>query len=346
MNVNSLVQKFKENASSFYYDLGLKDIDTKHTKILLDAYEQIENISLNDFRNWSKQNDLDCPKQLSLNRGFIRGVIRPIFYKLFKRRSESLLLQALLDDVDTIRYINGLSIMIDNPVHKTPGVSDFYSIASTTINFRWLRYVYLAKRIFDTQILKNGGVWVDIGSYYGGLQGLVKKYNPQVKIVMIDFHHQLCRSYIYLSKIYPDAKHILPNEAEKIKSFDSLPEGSITYLPATNFSQIASFRADLVTNFFSFGEMSHKAFDEYYQSELITKSKNLYIVNRFVSGPFFERTYETNMNILSYIKKDRNIDYFDVFPMHHYMLIERDLFMRRGFRNTSSSYFEYLSSLH
>jgi putative sugar O-methyltransferase len=235
--------------------------------------------------------------------------------------------------------------MQDNPVHKTLGVGDYYSIAGTTVNFRWLRYIYLAKRILDSQILNKDNVWVDIGSYYGGLQGLIKKYNPRLKIVMVDFHHQLCRSFIYLYNIYPNAIHIMPDEINKFESFDSLPEGSIAYVPAGKFSQISFNNADLVTNFFSFGEMTHKVFDSYYNSELFNKSKRLFLVNRFVSAPFFEGTYNTNLNILNYIKNERNIDYFDVFPMHHYMLHERNLFNRFGFRNASSSYFEYFSSL-
>ncbi len=345
MKISEYVEKFKENASNFYSDLDLKHVDTKHSKIITSAYDQIQNLSLNNFRNWAGQDDLDCPKQISLGRGIVRGFLRPIFYKSFKSRTESFLLQALNDDINIIRSVNGLSLMIDNPVHVTPGVKDFYSILGTTINFRWLRYIYLSKRILDTKILKNGGVWVDIGSYYGGLQGLVKKYNPKAKIVMVDFHHQLCRSYIYLSKMYPDATHILPNQAQEITSFDLLPEGSITYMPASNFHQISSFNADLVSNFFSFGEMTAKVFNDYFNSDLIAKSRHLFLVNRFVSGPFFERTYETDLNIFAYIKKERSTDYFDVFPMHHYMLIKRELYKALGFRNTSSSYFEYLSSI-
>jgi hypothetical protein len=137
----------------------------------------------------------------------------------------------------------------------------------------------------------------------------------------------------------------MPDQIDKFETFDSLPEGSITYVPARKFSQISNNEADLVTNFFSFGEMTHKVFESYFKSDLISKSKRLFLVNRFVSAPFFEGTYGTNLNILNYINNERNIDYFDVFPMHHYMLHERYLFNRFGFRNASSSYFEYFSSL-
>ena len=345
MHIYDYVQKFKANSSNFYDDLDLEDVDGKHAKIVASAYDQIKNLTLDNFRTWTGQDDLDCPKQFYFDRGFLRGILRPIFYKVFKSRQEELLLQSLRDDISMLDTINGFSLILDNPVHKTPGVKDFYSIFGTTVNFRWLRYIYLTKRILDTKILNSGGIWVDIGSYYGGLQGLVKKYNPEARIVMVDFQHQLCRSYIYLSNLYPNATHILPNQAVQLKSFDSLPKGSITYVPATKFSHFASFKAQLVSNFFSFGEMTHNAFDEYFSSDLVSKSESLFLVNRFVSAPFFESTYGTDLNILDYLKKERNIDYFDIFPMHHYMLHDRYLFNRSGFRNSSSSYFEYISSL-
>ncbi len=345
MNIQNLVRNFIENSVDFYKDSLLEGIDKKHTKIINDAYSQIETLTLNNFRNWAGQNDLDCPKQFSIDRGIYDGIVRPIIFKIIRKKSESLLLQALHDDVNIVKSIGGLSLMKDNPVDKTLGVREYYSLLDTTVNFRWLRYIYLTRRILDTQILDNGGVWVDIGSYYGGLQGLVKKYKPKSKIVMVDFNHQLCRSYIYLYNIYPDAIHLLPKESAELKSFDSLPEGSITYIPAAEFTRISSFKADLVSNFFSFGEMTRSIFKDYLNSDLLAKSKNLYLVNRFVSAPFFEPTYNTDLTILDYLNKGREIHYFDIFPMHHFMLIERDFMGRRGFRNTSSSYFESISSV-
>ena len=44
-------------------------------------------------------------------------------------------------------------------------------------------------------------IWIDVGSYYGGVAGLVKKYFPEIRIILVDFHHQLCRSYLYLSEL-------------------------------------------------------------------------------------------------------------------------------------------------
>jgi len=105
---------------------------------------------------------------------------------------------------------------------------------------------------------------------------------------------------------------------------------------------VCNSKANLTTNFFSFGEMRQETFKSYYSSKLISNSDNLYLVNRFVSSPFFEKTYDTNLNVLNYMTHEGRVDYFDVFPIHHYMAFERELFGVFGLRNTSSSYFEVL----
>ena len=58
------------------------------------------------------------------------------------------------------------------------------------------RYSYLASQIQKYQLLSNDS-WLDIGSYYGGLQSFVKKIYPNINIIMVDFQHQLCRSFIF-----------------------------------------------------------------------------------------------------------------------------------------------------
>ena len=76
---------------------------------------------------------------------------------------------------------------------------------------------------------------------------------------------------------------------------------------------------------------------------MFKKAQISYIVNRFVSSPFFEKTYDSDLNILDYKDEFRNIKYFDVFPIHHYNLIYRKLYGRKYFRNISSSYFEMVT---
>ena len=241
--------------------------------------------------------------------------------------------------------IGGENFLTDNPVHLTPGVKNSFSIDGITVNMRWLRYVYLLKRILDLKVLTDDAVWVDVGSFYGGLQGLVKKYNPKTRIVMVDFHHQLCRSNIYLSKMYPDAIHIFPSQVSEYLNFSAMPEGSFIYVPVSDYEKLPEQSVDLFSNFFSFGEMKRDFFNIYMHGRLFRDSKNTYLVNRFVSSPFFEKTYDSDLSILDYLKSGKSPDYFDIFPMHHYMLVKRDLFGRNAYRNISSSYFEMITSL-
>jgi len=253
-------------------------------------------------------------------------------------------MSSIQDDIDMIKLIDGYEYLIDNPVHETPGVGLYYKAEGTSYNLRWLRYVYATKRIIDNDLLTDGGIWLDVGSYYGGLQGLVKKYRPNSRIILVDFHHQLCRSFIYLSKLYPDVNHILPNQIRDNGDFSAIPPGSITYVPVSDYHLIKDNNVELASNFFSFGEMRRSFFTDYYDSKIFSEAKKLYIVNRFVSAPFFEPTYDSELNVNDYQSKNRTVDYFDVFPMHHYAIPFRELFGRKNYRNTSSSYFEMISS--
>ncbi len=351
MSTNEWVDYFIGHSPGFHGDLELENIDEKHTNILKESYQQIksgEAFNKTNFRNWKGQSDLAVPSQLSLrsmrSRGFVKYIIRYVFRKLFRRNEEKLLLSSLLDDIDVIKSLKGEELLIENPVHITPGVSDYYKVNQTSVNFRWLRYIYILKKILDQNLLSDDDVWVDVGSYYGGLQGLVRKYRPKSRIVMVDFHHQLCRSYIYLSSQYPDAIHIMPDQLLGYKDIQSMPEGSFMYVPVSEYKTISDQSVDLVTNFFSLGEMKRAIFSSYMNSRLFRESEKVFLVNRFVSAPFFEKTYDTDLIMPDYLSEKRGIGYYDVFPMHHYLLIKRELFGRESFRNFSSSYFEMITS--
>jgi len=176
------------------------------------------------------------------------------------------------------------------------------------------------------------------------LQSIAHKYFPKTTTVMVDFHHQLCRSYIFLSKIYPQAEHILPDQVSNYKSLKSMPKGSFVYLPVSDYYKIANQKVDLVTNLFSLGEMRREFYSVYMDSILFKESKNVYLINRVMSSPFFEKTYDSDISIIDYIPNKEKIDYFDIFPMAHYNLVKRELYGRIGMRNTSSSYFEMIVS--
>jgi len=349
--IDVLTSEFIAGADEFYGDTELDDIDKKHVGIVRKAYEQFsQNINNNNYRNWDGQSDQSAPKQLSLDMmryfGVFHTFVHYVHKKIFRRSRENNMLSSMLDDINIIEEVGGLNYLYENPVHKTPGTDRFYQTKMASFNSRWLKYIYLTTRIINDGLLSDGGIWVDIGPYYGGLQGLIRKYQPKSKMVLVDFHHQLCRSYIYLNKLYPQATHILPNMIKDYSDLDTLPEGSIAYVPTSSYSLIKDNQVDLATNFYSFGEMRRKIFKDYYRSVLFDQSKISYIVNRFVSSPFFEPTYDTDLNIYDYKSDKRVMKYLDVFPIHHYNMLYRELFGRKHSRNTSSSYFEMITSKH
>ena len=116
------------------------------------------------------------------------------------------------------------------------------------------------------------------------------------------------------------------------------------YVKVSEFDKLSNLNADLVSNFFSFGEMKRNVFFKYYESNLLNKCKNIYLINRFVSSPFFEQTYDTDLNIFDYDKNAYEQKYFDIFPMHHYFNFKRSIFGRNTKRPASSPYFEIILS--
>lgn len=351
MDISRLVDHFISNSPEFYSDLKVAEIDKKHDQILKAAYESFEIgkiKSIRELRSWDKQSDLHVPLQLSLRYfrfyGVGSGLLRYLYRNILHFKDEKLQRQQLIDDIRIIQSVGGSKFLKENPVGITPGATQVFRYKDLSINPRWLRYIYLLNTIMFRKLLPDNGVWVDIGSYYGGLQGLVKKYVPNTRIVMVDFHHQLCRSYVYLNTMYPNAQHILPGLVRKGVDLYSYPPGSFIYVPVPSFDYISEQNADLVSNFFSLGEMRRGFFETYFKSKIFEEAKFVYLVNRFVSSPFFEKTYDTDLNVFDYVSGKRHLEYFDVFPIHHYNLIRRKVLGSLRHRNISSSYFEMVSS--
>ena len=112
-----------------------------------------------------------------------------------------------------------------------------------------------------------------------------KKNISKTNLILLDFNHQLCRSYVYLKNLFPYSKHTLPDDISNLE-FLNENEDQIVYLPIEKeFTQ--KLNIHLTTNFFSFGEMKREMFNEYF--ELIDHSKYIYLVNRFVSSPFLKK---------------------------------------------------------
>lgn len=320
-------------------------IDKKHKRIVNAANKIISKDKkkfLKHFKNWEMQTDMDSPPQISLDHLKILGlkkfiiicIKKLLFFKNISKKNE------FFDDLKIIEMSNALDLLKKNPVHLTPGCDNFYKFEKNySTNTRWNRYAYIAGKIINQNLLLDNNVHLDIGSYYGGLQSFLKKKYPNANYVMVDFPHQLLRSYIFLNILYPKSEHII-NEELKSKNLPDL-KGSFIYIPTTNFNLLEKINFDLVTNFYSFGEMKREEFLNYFNSKSITNSKIIYMVNRVMSAPFFEKTFDSDLNIFDYMNlNSHNLKYFDIFPMGHYSAPQRLLFDSFRARPISSPYFE------
>jgi putative sugar O-methyltransferase len=336
-----LITTFLEN-KSISEDKSI--YDNKHKEIIskVDLTKD-----LSKFRNWNLQNDMGLKYKIGLIPKFFLGQYKSRILSLVikitnKRINHYFEYSSLLDDIDVIINNDGKFLLDQNPQNETPGATDFPRIKGYSVSARWLRYLYFLLQIKKHNLIDKNSIWIDLGSYYGGLQGLVKKYHPDVKMILVDFEHQLIRSYIYLKTLYPNSKHIFPNQVKTIKDFKNLDNGSIVYIDQKDFNSIKDLNVDLFTNFFSLGEMKKVTFDNYINSQIYQSAKKVYLANRFSSSPYFDNTYDDNINIFDYNNKN-TIIHFDVLPINHYQISFRKLFNREFFRNTSSPYFEKIT---
>jgi len=245
---------------------------------------------------------------------------------------------SFFDDLEIIKRNKGLSILKDSPAHLKIGSNEsFFLKKNISTNNRLNRYIYIASQIKNHKLLNNKSKnWLDIGSFYGGLQVILKNYYKNQNFYLLDFNHQLCRSYVLLKNLYPNCNHVLPNQITTKRNSTN----TFYYVPVQSLDKIKNTKFDLVTNFFSFGEMTKPFFDYYFKNKIINNAKIIYLVNRVVSSPNFEPTYRNDLNIFDYENKNFKTDFFDIFPIHHYKNVKRNLFGRNSFRPVSSPYFE------
>ena len=301
MNINDLKKTFSNN-SRLNKKFEFKDIDSKHKNIIKNSKTNLENLNSSNFRNWGSQNDMGLKYSMTfLSKNFLElNKIRLLnnFFNFFKKRLNHIFeYSSMLDDIEILKLLDGESLIKENPQNKTPGSINYPLVNGYSVSIRWLRYLYILNQIIRFNLINKNDIWLDIGSYYGGLQGLVKKYFPKTKIIMLDFSHQLLRSFIYLKKLYPNANHIFPNQSQKIKDIKNIPDGSFVYVEVEDTNTLNNFDIKIVTNFFSLGEMKKKSFDNYLNSEFMKNAKTIYFANRFNSSPFFEKTYDDSINI-------------------------------------------------
>lgn len=345
LNKLALIKEFILSTENFW-EINYKVIDEKHSQIInkfKEKYKDNLDLYLKDLINWEGQTNLGAPFQFSFQNikyqnfsQMFKNLLKFLFQNKLKNYFDKV---SFFDDIEIIKNNGGINILKDMPVHKLIDTKDLYFIDNeVSSNNRWNRYIYLASQFKKHNLINSENFnWLDIGSYYGGLQIILKKYYKNSNFYLLDFNHQLCRSYVCLKSIYPDSKHILP---DNISSQQGDIKNAFFYVPVDKFYKLDKINFDLVSNFFSFGEMTREGLESYLKSKIILNAKKLYLVNRFISSPFFERTYKNDLNIFDYNFNNFDLTYFDIFPIHHYKNIKRRVLGKDAFRPISSPYFE------
>lgn len=345
LDINKLVLEFENNSKSIGINKN-REIDSKHEKIISDSKKNLSQLNYKNFRNWQSQNDMGLKYSMTYLSKIFLGIKKPIilkfFFSIFRKRLNHIFeYSSMVDDIETIKRNGGEKLINENPQNETPGALKFPLVQGYSVTTRWLRYLYLLSQIQKFNLLDNNSIWLDVGSYYGGLQGLVRKYYPGSTLILVDFKHQLMRSFIYLKNLYPNAAHILPDEIVKMKAVNNY-KGSILYVDVNKFELIDSLKVDLVTNFFSLGEMKKTTFNNYVKSKIFTNSKSIYYANRIFSSPYFDATYDDSLNIFNYQNSIFSLKYLDILPVGNFNISNRVVNNREFFRNFSSQYFEMI----
>lgn len=331
------------------YQTVLSDKYMRISKAAQDLFAQ-NGFSARHIRTWSMQDDMGVPVQfrrlLDLDTFFFENLFRYLrslnplrFLSSYFQRA------ALLDDLQIVQESGASSILLANPVDKTPHVRDVYRRGPYKFNARYLRYIYISSQIRKYNLLseEKSQIHLDIGNFYGGLQALLKQYYPKTTFISVELPHQLFRSYLFHSEVYPETEKIVG-----LKQFSSYMritnrKAAFVYLLPQDFDEIGELcEIDLMSNYLSFGEMSNDNFNRYLGSRTIECAKKFHFVNRFISNPRFDPTFEAEIKFPDYLIPGTRTKFLDVFPMHHYAITKRRLLGRKGYRNASSSQFELI----
>jgi len=203
---------------------------------------------------------------------------------------------------------------------------------------RYIRHIYQLATLEQNLPGPLSGGHVDIGSSYGLCSSLIKRRYPDTKHVLIDKTSVLIAAYFYLRCLFPDARIHLVKENDATESLRSIVnENDFTLYPADFFEPTIPFEPELVTNFYSFGEMPRYWLERYCDSELMKRAKFFYTVNRYDSRP----SYTSDITFLDYP--------FDLFeplsvrtcPVTNYHFEAKMMFFTRKVRY-SSEFFEFI----
>ena len=255
--------------------------------------------------------------------------------------------QMLRDVYDILERDGGIDLLKKYPVKQSPGSPYCFEYRGCSYNLRWVRHIYfnnLIRRHLSEDIRgASRFVSLDIGCSYGIFASMFKSEFPNSVQVLADFPDQLLLAYYFLSSKFPDARIAtlkdFAGRSELTREY--LQEFDFILVPVPMFSMLNEGSVDMVTNFFSFGEMRREWFMEYLDSAAFRGARYFFTCNRFESAPRMEPTYDTDLTILDYPIAEFETRFFGVFPLYPYHVTSYGPFSYQ--RNSySSQYFDFI----
>ena len=271
--------------------------------------------SLKKFITQDKSIDLDAIENFRRNQIFINEVpgygtsLRDMIAG--SRRADRVLLR---ERFEVMRCEGDLALLKKYPIEMA-GNPHVMEVDCYRFNKRWsnnIRYLNLTARHLGDP-LNNGAMTVmDIGGGYGAYLWMMKQEFSKTHSVLVEFPEQLLLAYYFLAMSYPEAKINTLEEAYETEVIDRafFERYDFTLVPIDCFAKIKGGAVDLITNFFSLGEMSEEWFDVYRNSDAFLGAKYIFTINRFFSMP----TYGTDIDILRYRLCEYRKLFFDISP--------------------------------
>lgn len=255
--------------------------------------------------------------------------------------------QMLRDVYEVLERDGATDLLKKYPVRQSPGNPYCYDYKGCSFNLRWARHIYfnnLIQRYLKEEIKGvSRFINLDIGCSYGVFASIFKSEFPNSVQVLVDFPDQLLLAYYFLSIKFPDSRiATMKDFADKrVLTREYLEGYDFILVPVPMFSKLNEGSVDMVTNFFSFGEMRREWFKEYLNSAVFRGAKYFFTCNRFESAPRMEPTYDSDLTILDYPIDLYNQKFFGVFPLYPYHVSSFGPFSYQ--RNShSSQYFDFI----
>lgn len=291
---NNIISELNRQVNYFIKSNKYQD-DIRNTK-----FSSIRTINKTEiWSEWSHNilqdmnNNIDVLKSFRKNNYFITDVpgdmhgLKKIFYNFFsimpyKLKKYHPKICMLEDFFDFLKSKNLLSLLARNPSPKI-GNPELYIKENMIFTHRWIRHIWLLNLYNKFLNNKNVQVIMDIGSNFGALAYLLKKNNPKLKFILVDFPEALSTAHYFIKKEFSTANIASFDDLKDLKKIDEsiIKKNDFILLPCFWIEKLEKNTVDLTINIASFNEMNRFWFSKYTNSEVYQSSKFIFLMNRF-----------------------------------------------------------------